>query len=603
QQKQFLLGSFPFISPERLGSDRGLSAGSDIYAIGMILFECLTGTLPLKRSGAYKFGATPLRQATGVKFPPEIEKLVSMIISRDPAARPQSLSELKRLLQSANHSVSAIPAWPSISEIGSRYNIFREHRPQALYDLELIDRQALAKEISADIYSKRRVRILYAVMAGVAALLYTLTIMDLHSISASLSRIGVSSVIASEMFSPPTQSQVKNLMRDTPQIEETELRGSNKLSLALKFCSPYVLKAEHCTGDFTEIANLTKLEILDVNGSTITDRDFKALEHLPLRYVNVNNCSKLTGACLKSLGKIKTLRVLHFQAIPVKETDLTYLNPDLEVLSLAKCGLTNSALPHLVRLKNLVKLYIHSNHLTDESLPYLKQLKHAYAIYLQQNTGISNEKLWQLSQAMPHTYFHYNGWSLNYNYNPRSVTDSLAHCNGYELRMFGADGDFSQVARLTDLQSLLISESTVRDKDFEYFRKLPLRYIEGDRCNITGDGLQHLKKLPNLISIRLDYVPLKAQDLAQLNPQLRELNLVKCKVDDDGVGELGKLTYLTWLRLNDNPITVKSFKALRTLKNLRYLEIHDCRYLTFEQAQELRNNMPYCVVVTNPRRY
>src|SRR5450432_475064 len=49
----FLLGSVNYMSPEQIGGAKA-SASSDIYAVGVTLYELLTGVLPISGANNYE---------------------------------------------------------------------------------------------------------------------------------------------------------------------------------------------------------------------------------------------------------------------------------------------------------------------------------------------------------------------------------------------------------------------------------------------------------------------------------------------------------------------------------------------------------------------
>ena len=65
-----MIGASPYISPEELKGSRG-DARSDIYALGVILYEMLTGSVPFP-------GSDPFERLTSHPIPPrEIEPAIS----------------------------------------------------------------------------------------------------------------------------------------------------------------------------------------------------------------------------------------------------------------------------------------------------------------------------------------------------------------------------------------------------------------------------------------------------------------------------------------------------------------------------------------------
>ena len=99
-----LLGSPLYMSPEQMRSLKTVDARTDIWAIGVILFELLTAHTPFT---ADSFGdlllqvmtttPKPLRQLRP-DVPPEVSALVERCLTKDPAARVQSVAEIATVL-------------------------------------------------------------------------------------------------------------------------------------------------------------------------------------------------------------------------------------------------------------------------------------------------------------------------------------------------------------------------------------------------------------------------------------------------------------------------------------------------------------------------
>jgi eukaryotic-like serine/threonine-protein kinase len=114
-----VLGSPLYMSPEQLKSPRAVDARSDIWSLGVILFELLTGRLPFEEK---EFGelfmhiqtqpAPPLLSLRP-DLPPELGAIVACCLQKDPAARHQSVAELAGKLAAfappgAEHHVTSI---------------------------------------------------------------------------------------------------------------------------------------------------------------------------------------------------------------------------------------------------------------------------------------------------------------------------------------------------------------------------------------------------------------------------------------------------------------------------------------------------------------
>jgi hypothetical protein len=97
-------GTPPYIAPERLGDPRDIDSRSDLYSLGAVAFNLLTGK-PLFEGNsamdiAYKVVANPApRISEFVTVDPELEQLVGACLERDPAARPPSAQAICERLQ------------------------------------------------------------------------------------------------------------------------------------------------------------------------------------------------------------------------------------------------------------------------------------------------------------------------------------------------------------------------------------------------------------------------------------------------------------------------------------------------------------------------
>ncbi|GAB3387006.1 Stk1 family PASTA domain-containing Ser/Thr kinase [Humibacter soli] len=102
---QALLGTIAYLSPELV--TRGVAdARSDIYALGIMMFEMLTGEQPFKGEQpmqiAYQHAndAVPAPSSINAEVPKQLDDLVLWATAKDPADRPADASVmLERLLQ------------------------------------------------------------------------------------------------------------------------------------------------------------------------------------------------------------------------------------------------------------------------------------------------------------------------------------------------------------------------------------------------------------------------------------------------------------------------------------------------------------------------
>ncbi len=110
-----MLGSPLYMSPEQLRSSKSVDARADIWAMGVIMFELITGKLPFMGDNLgelfaqiLEVEAPPLR-AHVPDAPQGLEAIVSRCLQRRPEARFQTVAELERELAPFANASSASP--------------------------------------------------------------------------------------------------------------------------------------------------------------------------------------------------------------------------------------------------------------------------------------------------------------------------------------------------------------------------------------------------------------------------------------------------------------------------------------------------------------
>ena len=93
-----IVGTVDYISPEQ-ASGASAMAASDIYALGMVIYECLTGLRPLNRdtqvSTLMAHATTPVPSLPPT-FAPGLRDLVAAMVNLDPTARPGATAVAER---------------------------------------------------------------------------------------------------------------------------------------------------------------------------------------------------------------------------------------------------------------------------------------------------------------------------------------------------------------------------------------------------------------------------------------------------------------------------------------------------------------------------
>ena len=117
----FIAGTPAYMSPEQACGDPGLDGRSDIYSLGCLLFEMLTGELPFGGPTAMAITASKLTDATprvsGLRraVPPDIDAVVMRTLSRKPDDRYATARHLAQALDAVRAAPGASVASPADS--------------------------------------------------------------------------------------------------------------------------------------------------------------------------------------------------------------------------------------------------------------------------------------------------------------------------------------------------------------------------------------------------------------------------------------------------------------------------------------------------------
>jgi len=111
-----VMGTPLYASPEQFQVGGNIDGRSDIYSLGVMIFEMLTGAVPFQPTSMPELillqmntPPPPLREGRP-DAPAALEQLVNRLLAKDPDARPQSVSEIPALFDQALSAVEPPPA-------------------------------------------------------------------------------------------------------------------------------------------------------------------------------------------------------------------------------------------------------------------------------------------------------------------------------------------------------------------------------------------------------------------------------------------------------------------------------------------------------------
>ena len=128
-QAGLVLGELKYISPEQIRGV-GMDARSDLYSVGVVLYEALTGRLPFDSRSQFQVmmdhvGAEPPPPSVvNPRVPQEFDAIVRTALAKDPGARFQSADQFRARLESVTSALRS----KTSSAAGS--GVATDRRPQ-----------------------------------------------------------------------------------------------------------------------------------------------------------------------------------------------------------------------------------------------------------------------------------------------------------------------------------------------------------------------------------------------------------------------------------------------------------------------------------------
>ncbi len=103
EQSQAIWGSPAYFSPEQ-AAGRAPSPASDVYSLGVVFFEMLTGELPFSDPSPqelallHRFETPPSPRDINPEISPELEKIIQKVLSKEASSRYRTADQLGRIV-------------------------------------------------------------------------------------------------------------------------------------------------------------------------------------------------------------------------------------------------------------------------------------------------------------------------------------------------------------------------------------------------------------------------------------------------------------------------------------------------------------------------
>lgn len=540
------VGSPLYMSPEQcLG--RNIDLRSDIYSIGCIVYESLTGHAPFVGGTSMEImlrqmndPAPTLKEgAGGNSFPAWIERLVARALAKDPNQRFQNIEEMRKALE------DRVVAEVKVS--GQDKTGLRLSKPQ------LVAGGALALSVVA---------------------------------------VGALALFAPKSEKAHEKMPSEQLADQFPDLKIDKKNEKNKESFDDVSNDPTVLTAplhdeivERSVADRlqTEISSQgqtlsdsalyglkDRMDIngLLLNGSHISDKALQYARHLPLAKVELNYNRKITDKVLAFLNP-DTLEELSLSETGFKSSGLASLAKfkNLRVLNLASDGINGQDLPALVNCANLISLDLSNNlEIYETACPTLARLTRLRTLNLS-TTRIDGRGLSAFKTLKELKALDLNGTKVD-----DAGVSALQGLplSTLQLQMTAITGGAAKyIAKMKTLRELGLQHVPLSLESIKLIATLPLNKLILYNCDITDEDLEALSRSKTLRELHLSgNQKISAAGLKLLSDlPIQELVLQKVNLGDADLE-----IFANW-------------------KNLRNIDLRNCPRVTTAGAESLKKSI------------
>ena len=111
-----VVGTLSYMSPEQASGEMTIDGRSDLYSLGCVLYELITGAPPFVAStpmaiiGKHLTEAPKPPSACGVALSPELDTFTLRLLAKSPDDRPPGAAEVARTLRALSQSASSVPS-------------------------------------------------------------------------------------------------------------------------------------------------------------------------------------------------------------------------------------------------------------------------------------------------------------------------------------------------------------------------------------------------------------------------------------------------------------------------------------------------------------
>lgn len=323
-----MIGSPLYMSPEQCKGET-VTAASDQYSLGCVLFECLSGEPPFRGDTAYDTALLHISQdcpdpvsVSTIPIPAELGGVIQKMLEKNPSERFKDIDELVKSLieirELALEQENSVPAQDSDQETVIAQNIRKKSvSPKWLFlclgltvlggvaSFETVRRWLIPERSSVASSSDSVENLEDIVLPEDTRITLKFSLMSQNILNQLSKRNNLTRVDLTD--SATTDDMLKALAPSKDTLHELILRGTSVKSLS----------------------NLPALKNIQWLILSNTDVDDKALSNTVqlkrLNILEVESCPKLTKAALKTFEKYPLVRLIQLKGTSIQKEDIVKL--------------------------------------------------------------------------------------------------------------------------------------------------------------------------------------------------------------------------------------------------------------------------------------